>query len=560
MTALAVLLLAATTGAPAGDAATATPDPATSAASSGDVRRIALVVGKSDGGPDRLTLRYADDDARAFAGVLVDLGGVAAEDAVVLLEPTRADLARALDDVAARLGAARRRGERPEVVVYYSGHSDGDALLLGTERWSYVDLRRAIDALAADVRVVVLDSCASGAFTRAKGGVRRPAFLVDGATRVRGHAFLTSASADEAAQESDAIGASFFTHALVTGLRGAADATRDGRVSLTEAYQYAFHETLARTERTTLGGQHPAYAIDLAGTGDLVMTDLSRSDATLVLADDALGRYSIRDAHERLVAEVHKRAGGATSLALPAGVYRVLVDRDGDRYATQVELAAGARVVVDEAALVRVPGEPVTARGPTPVERAAREAERVQVAERAYARDRIEVRPPPTALAALLYHTPFLAFVGDSDVPLEGGDFYDRIGRADLRAEYEAAITRNAWLTFGGLAGQIALGAAAFGLFFGAFALPPGTMSDPVAYGVVGATLGGMILSIASGVVGLVGTSLDPHPLDYEGARAAAARYDADLRRRYGLTATTTTPAAPVAAPATGGPPREVSP
>jgi uncharacterized caspase-like protein len=68
------------------------------------------------------------------------------------------------------------------------------------------------------VRIAVLDACASGAFTRLKGGKPRKAFLVDESASMRGHAFLTSSAATEAAQESDHIGASYFTHYLVSGL------------------------------------------------------------------------------------------------------------------------------------------------------------------------------------------------------------------------------------------------------------------------------------------------------------------------------------------------------
>ena len=67
---------------------------------------------------------------------------------------------------------------------------------------------------------------------------------VSAAQDVEGHAFLTSSSADEAAQESDRIGGSFFTHYLITGLRGGADANADGKVTLGEAYQFAFAETV----------------------------------------------------------------------------------------------------------------------------------------------------------------------------------------------------------------------------------------------------------------------------------------------------------------------------
>ena len=52
----------------------------------------------------------------------------------------------------------------------------------------------------ADVRIAILDSCASGAIIRAKGGVHRAPFLSDASTQARGHAFLTASSANEAAQ------------------------------------------------------------------------------------------------------------------------------------------------------------------------------------------------------------------------------------------------------------------------------------------------------------------------------------------------------------------------
>ena len=41
------------------------------------VWRLAILVGANDGGPDRVHLRYADDDAQAMATVLTEIGGVA---------------------------------------------------------------------------------------------------------------------------------------------------------------------------------------------------------------------------------------------------------------------------------------------------------------------------------------------------------------------------------------------------------------------------------------------------------------------------------------------------
>ena len=126
---------------------------------------------------------------------------------------------------------------RVEFMFYYSGHSDEEGILLNGEHFLFSELRAAIDKIEADVSIVILDSCASGAFTRIKGGLKLPPFLIDDSSKMEGHAFLTSSSEDEAAQESDNIGASFFTYYLVSGLRGAADTSQDQQVTLNEVYQ-----------------------------------------------------------------------------------------------------------------------------------------------------------------------------------------------------------------------------------------------------------------------------------------------------------------------------------
>ena len=50
---------------------------------------------------------------------------------------------------------------RTEVIFYYSGHSDDVGLLLDGQEYSYLDLRQRIQALGADVRVAIVDSCSS---------------------------------------------------------------------------------------------------------------------------------------------------------------------------------------------------------------------------------------------------------------------------------------------------------------------------------------------------------------------------------------------------------------
>lgn len=321
------------------------------ARAAGPLQRFALVVGANSGGATRPQLQYAISDAERFARVMVDLGGVAPANQIVLRQPRLRELIDALDTLTRRVNDSRHAtgaaGGRTEIVLYYSGHADEQGLLLGDDRYSYRTLRDRLDQIPADVRIAVLDACSSGAFTRVKGGKARPAFLVDESSDMRGHAFLTSSAETEAAQESDRIRASYFTHYLISGFRGAADLSGDGKVTLNEAYQFAFNETLGRTVDTKGGAQHPSYDINLSGTGDVVMTDVRQTTATLVLDEALEGRFFIRTASQELVIELYKPAGRKVELAIEPGSYDVRLERAKGSLAAKTDVADGGRVVLD---------------------------------------------------------------------------------------------------------------------------------------------------------------------------------------------------------------------
>jgi len=302
-------------------------------------RRFALVAGANRGPADRVSLRYAISDAEGFAGVVQGLGGVSPTDCVVLRDPGRATFLAALGALRGRVMAAHAEAARTEVILYYSGHADEQGLLLGREVISYRDLRAALGDLAADVNIAILDACASGAITRIKGGQTHPAFLSDVSAQMQGYAFLTSNSETEAAQESERIQSSYFTHALLSGLRGAADANADGRVTLNEAYQFAFAETLAQTTPTQGGAQHPTYDIKMSGTGEVVMTDVRQTSAALLLGPELDGRFFVRNAKQQLVAELQKPAGRTVELGLEAGQYEVSYEQEA--------AFLGARVTIE---------------------------------------------------------------------------------------------------------------------------------------------------------------------------------------------------------------------
>jgi hypothetical protein len=328
------------------------------------LRRFAMFIGSNEGGPDRVTLRYAERDARSMAAVMHELGGIGSGDTLVLLAPNTFDVESGFQMMSARVGQAREEARRVEFLFYYSGHSDEQGLLLGGARLAYADLKSSIEGIDADVNIAVLDSCFSGAFTRLKGGTRKPPFLMDESVEMKGHAFLTSSSADEAAQESDGIQSSFFTHYLISGLRGAADSTRDGQVSLNEAYHYAFNETLSRTEQTQAGAQHASYNIQLTGTGDLTLTDLRVAVSAVLLGEDVEGRLFVRDGAGNLVLETRKIREVPVRLALPAGSYGLSLDSEGRSFQTRLTLRPGAQVQLSTAGFSAVRQERAMRRGP----------------------------------------------------------------------------------------------------------------------------------------------------------------------------------------------------
>jgi Caspase domain len=288
-------------------------------------RRIAIYVGSNFGGSDRIQLLYAGSDALALHNVMNELGGVERKDNYILYDPDIRQFKDIFSKVKQDLKTPAFKDQRSEFLFYYSGHSDEQGLLLGNEHLSYSELKNMITDMGSDVNIAILDSCSSGVFTRLKGGTQKAPFLVDESVDTTGYAFLTSSSADEAAQESDAIRASFFTHYFISALRGAGDSTQDGKVTLNEAFSFASNETLSSTSKSQGGVQHPSYSINLTGSGDLVLTDLRLAKAGIELDTNITGRIFIKDESGRIVAELYKDEGLPMTISLPLGSYTISV-------------------------------------------------------------------------------------------------------------------------------------------------------------------------------------------------------------------------------------------
>lgn len=292
------------------------------------VSRYAVYVGSNYGGTGRERLLYAGSDALNFKKTMMEIGGVSESSSRILIDPTKEEVDKSFSEISDMISKNINNSKRSEFIFYYSGHSDENSLLLGNLKYDYSKLKAAITEVPSDIHVVILDSCYSGNFIRTKGGQRGKPFLLDDSTVVSGHAYLSSSSEKESSQESDEIESSFFTNAMITGLRGAADTSGDNKVTLNELYSYAFNETLSKTENSKAGPQHPNYNITLVGSGDLVISDISSGESMLSLPKDSKGRFIIRDANNKLVSEINKVPGQSVFMALPSGKYSAVIIDD----------------------------------------------------------------------------------------------------------------------------------------------------------------------------------------------------------------------------------------
>lgn len=330
-------------------------------------RRIALIAGNDEGGEGTRPLLYAKDDARKVHGILTRLGNVRPEDARLLLDADAGAFVKALGEAEREVAAARARGEKTALIVYYSGHAKDGALRLGDSQLPFAALKKRLTQAGADVRIGIFDACRSGELTRTKGARRAPSFDIqsDSGRAAAGWVVLTSSAADEDSQESDQLGGSYFTHHLASGLLGDADRSADGRVSLAEAYAYAYDRTVADTAASAAGAQHPTFSYDLAGNGDILLTDLqSRSEGVLFPAGAPAGVYYLVDGRGFVAAEVRKPEGLERRLALAPGSYRVQ-RRLSDRLRVgEVSVASGRISSISEASMRDAPFSDDPVKGP----------------------------------------------------------------------------------------------------------------------------------------------------------------------------------------------------
>lgn len=290
-----------------------------------------ISIGNNRGDASDVQLLYAERDAQEIASVLRSQGSVPSDRVRLLVNENADTVRRALIEINTALRL--RSDPAPDgtrrstaLVVFYSGHADAEALHLRGTRLAFEEIRGQVVVSPATVRLFIVDACRSGTVTRVKGMRPVPEFSLklDNRIDVEGTALISSSTADESSQESDRLRGSFFSHHLLNALRGAADRNGDGRVTLSEAYDYAHAQTL-RSSGQTLSVQHPTYSYDVKGSGDLILTTVAQpSSGGSRLRLPRAGSYLITDERESgaVVAEFTTTRDQAI-ISLPPGRYFV---------------------------------------------------------------------------------------------------------------------------------------------------------------------------------------------------------------------------------------------
>ncbi|HEY0715879.1 MAG TPA: caspase family protein [Polyangia bacterium] len=343
-------------------AATAVP-----ALAQAEVRRYAFLVGSNKGAPHEQPLLYAESDVDAVAATLINHGGFASESIVRLQGPTAGRVRKALLELGLKIQADLRNGGEAVLFAYYSGHADAQSLHLGGTELATEELSNLVRLSQAKLKVLLLDACRSGALTRVKGGRPVAPFQIglQDLLRNEGYAIITSSSAGEDAQESEALRSSIFTHHFLAGLRGPADISRDRMVTLGEAYNYAAEQTLKTSLGTLAGSQHATFEYDLRGRADPVLSDLRRTEGRAELVLETPGEYLLLDGGTgALLFEAMVKAPNTPVIVEP-GRYRVRARTRREVFESEVTLASGGRETLRTSGMRSVPLAQVVRKGET---------------------------------------------------------------------------------------------------------------------------------------------------------------------------------------------------
>ncbi len=359
----AAILLALALAGPAGPAPAAAPAAAEPAS-------LVLIVASNRGvRPGRAPLQYADDDGAKYHEVLAAIAG---EDRTFLLTDFDRDTARLfpalvekarsptraqVDLVVGKLGRAvaelRRAGRPSRLYFVFAGHGDVDEgrgfLELADGPFTADDLQALVRAVGASESHVILDSCNSFFVVnpRKAGGTRLPTprdAAEAMARRLSDVGVFLSTSAQAEVYEWSELQSGVFSHAVRSGLMGAADADGDGRVGYDELA--AFVDTAVAAIRNP-GFRPRVFARGPNGEDGRPILDLPAGRTAVLVDEPGPARLAVRDLDGLRWLDVHAEGRAPLRLWLPrslrerAEVNRLSLGRQGVHLDASLHLPPG---------------------------------------------------------------------------------------------------------------------------------------------------------------------------------------------------------------------------
>ncbi|MBX2929822.1 MAG: caspase family protein [Saprospiraceae bacterium] len=190
------------------------------------------------------TLRYTDDDAyRLYAFLKSPGGGAVPDDQIRILIDEDATRERILTTINETFF---RAGPNDMVVLYFSGHGlKGSFLPFDFDGFDnklfHEDITAALRNSRARYKLCIVDACHSGSLLAMRGSSSQQliATYYDQLAKAEGGtALFLSSKSEETSLESSGLRQGVFSHFLIRGLKGEADADGDKLVTIQELYEY----------------------------------------------------------------------------------------------------------------------------------------------------------------------------------------------------------------------------------------------------------------------------------------------------------------------------------
>lgn len=289
----------------------------------------------------RPDLHYADDDGARYYEVFKNLAPGASVTLLTAFDrdsaklfpdlvrkasaPSVAGVRAAFAEMARKVTETTARGVRADFYFVFAGHGDVEEgrgfVELEDGRLVSDDLTSLVASVPATRAHVILDSCNSFFVINArKPGGRRFATAAEAGERLNRSlpnvGVFLSTSAEAETFEWSELGAGIFSHAVRSGLSGAADANRDGDVT--------YEELAAFVATATKDVKNPRFRPNVfargpSGKNGEALVSLAQATARLTISK-GVGRITIRDADELPWIDAHFDGRAETSLYVPARI------------------------------------------------------------------------------------------------------------------------------------------------------------------------------------------------------------------------------------------------